>query len=115
MESFLALWGKVTGLAPEPGSTAMVQVSMEQYIQLWGHMAEEQASQWRFFAWVAKEGKNVKWEGITPVEGMDYLSDEDKKELLSTEESLKLYDWSSFQKRPTTASVDGERFAESRL
>ncbi|KAJ0340148.1 hypothetical protein COL154_010453 [Colletotrichum chrysophilum] len=47
------------------------------------------------------------WEGITIVEGMDLLTDEDKKELLSVEESLKRYDWSAFEKKPTAKAVTG--------
>ncbi|KAK3935551.1 hypothetical protein QBC46DRAFT_323168 [Diplogelasinospora grovesii] len=109
IDSYLALWGRATSIAPEEGSTAAVQISPEDYIRLWGPMAEEQASQWRFFHWVAEHGP-PKWEGITLVEGMDLLTDEDKKELLSVEESLKLYDWSSFEKKPTASSAKG-RFA----
>ncbi|KAF4637874.1 hypothetical protein G7Y89_g207 [Cudoniella acicularis] len=109
IDSYLALWGRVTGIAPEEGSTAAVQISPQDYIRLWGHMGEEQASQWRFFQWTAEHGP-PKWEGITLVEGMDFLSDEDKKGLLSVEESLKLYDWSSFEKKPT-ASSSNSRFA----
>ncbi|KAJ4287676.1 hypothetical protein N0V90_012379 [Kalmusia sp. IMI 367209] len=109
IESYLALWGRVTGIAPEQGSTAAVQISPQDYVHLWGHMGEEQASQWRFFHWLA-EHSPPKWEGINIVEGIDLLSDEDKKQLLSVEESLKLYDWSSFEKKPT-ASSSNVRFA----
>ncbi|OBT48566.1 hypothetical protein VE00_01369 [Pseudogymnoascus sp. WSF 3629] len=113
VDSYLALWGRVTGIAPEEGSIAAVQISPEDYIRLWGHMGAEQASQWRFFHWVAEHGP-PKWEGITLVEGMDFLSDEDKKGPLNIEESLKLYDWSSFEKK-FTASSSESRFANLKL
>ncbi|KIM93594.1 hypothetical protein OIDMADRAFT_89585, partial [Oidiodendron maius Zn] len=46
--SFLAAWGRASGISPQPNSTAVVQISLEQYVALWGEMGEEQASQWRF-------------------------------------------------------------------
>ncbi|EQB49529.1 NmrA-like family protein [Colletotrichum gloeosporioides Cg-14] len=106
MESYLAAWGRATGLAPEDGSTAAVQISPESYVELWGSMAQEQLSQWKFFQWL-HDNYPPKWEGITMVEGMDLLTDEDKKELLSVEESLKRYDWSAFEKKPTAKAVTG--------
>ncbi|KAF4835131.1 NmrA-like family domain-containing protein 1 [Colletotrichum tropicale] len=106
MESYLAAWGRATGLAPEEGSTAAVQISPESYIELWGSMAQEQLSQWKFFQWL-RDNYPPKWEGITIVEGMDLLTDKDKKELLSVEESLKRYDWSAFEKKPTAKVVTG--------
>ncbi|KAH8589616.1 hypothetical protein B0O99DRAFT_745900 [Bisporella sp. PMI_857] len=110
IDSYLALWGRVTGIAPEEGSTTTVQISPQDYIRLWSHMGEEQALQWRFFHWIAEYGP-PKWEGITLVEGIDFLSDEDKKGLRNIEESLKLYDWSSFEKKPT-ASLSNSRFED---
>ncbi|KAI8211823.1 NmrA-like family domain-containing protein 1 [Colletotrichum sp. SAR 10_86] len=106
MESYLATWGRATGLAPEEGATAAVQISPESYVELWGSMAQEQLSQWKFFQWL-HDHYPPKWEGITIVEGMDLLTDEDKKELLSVEESLKRYDWSAFEKKPTAKAVTG--------
>lgn len=106
MESYLAAWGRATGLAPEEGATAAVQISPESYVELWGSMAQEQLSQWKFFQWL-HDHYLPKWEGITIVEGMDLLTDEDKKELLSVEESLKRYDWSAFKKKPTAKAVTG--------
>ncbi|KAF5523445.1 NmrA-like family domain-containing protein 1 [Colletotrichum aenigma] len=106
MESYLAAWGRATGLAPEEGATAAVQISPESYVELWGSMGQEQLSQWKFFQWLHDHYPS-KWEGITTVEGMDLLTDEDKKELLSVEESLKWYDWSAFEKKPTAKAVTG--------
>ncbi|KAJ0362054.1 hypothetical protein COL26b_013501 [Colletotrichum chrysophilum] len=97
---------RATGLAPEEGATAALQISPESYVELWGSMAQEQLSQWKFFQWL-HDHYPPKWEGITIVEGMDLLTDEDKKELLSVEESLKRYDWSAFEKKPTAKAVTG--------
>ncbi|KAL3298634.1 NAD(P)-binding protein [Colletotrichum asianum] len=83
-----------------------VQISPESYVELRGSMAQEQLSQWKFFQWL-HDHYPPKWEGITIVEGMDLLTDEDKKELLSVEESLKRYDWSAFEKKPTAKAVTG--------
>ncbi|KAH9232976.1 hypothetical protein K456DRAFT_1788902, partial [Colletotrichum gloeosporioides 23] len=41
MESYLAAWGRATGLAPEEGATAALQISPESYVELWGSMAQE--------------------------------------------------------------------------
>ncbi|KAF4930689.1 NmrA-like family domain-containing protein 1 [Colletotrichum viniferum] len=106
MESYLAAWGRATGLAPEEGATAAVQISSESYVELWGSMAQEQLSQWKFFQWL-HDHYPPKWEGITIVEGMDLLTDEDKKELLGVEESLKRYDWCASEKKPTSKAVTG--------
>ncbi|KAJ0381884.1 hypothetical protein COL922a_013670, partial [Colletotrichum nupharicola] len=106
MESYLAAWGRATGLAPEEGATAALQISPESYVELWGSMAQEQLSQWKFFLWL-HDHYPPKWEGITIVEGMDLLTDEDKKEVLSVEESLKRYYWSAFEKKPTAKAVTG--------
>ncbi|KAF0327703.1 hscarg dehydrogenase, partial [Colletotrichum asianum] len=92
--------------SPEEGATAAVQISPESYVELRGSMAQEQLSQWKFFQWL-HDHYPPKWEGITIVEGMDLLTDEDKKELLSVEESLKRYDWSAFEKKPTAKAVTG--------
>ncbi|KAF4777512.1 hypothetical protein HER10_EVM0002935 [Colletotrichum scovillei] len=106
MESYLAAWGRATGLAPEEGSTAAVQVSPQSYVELWGAMAQEQLSQWQFFQWM-QDHYPPTWEGVTILEGMDLLTDEDKKELISVEESLRRYDWSAFEKKPTAKAVTG--------
>ncbi|KAH7177109.1 hypothetical protein EDB81DRAFT_752416 [Dactylonectria macrodidyma] len=74
------------------------------YIGLWGPMAQKQLSQWQFFHWV-NENYPPNWEGIMLLEGMDLLTVEDKRELLSVEESLKCYDWSAFEKKPTAGAV----------
>jgi hypothetical protein len=109
IDSWLAVWGKATGIAPEDGATAAVQISPEAYVRLWGHMGVEQLSQWKFFQWIAQH--KVEWDGITMVEGYNLLSDEDKKQLLTAEESIKRYDWSSIKKKPTASSSE-DRFAK---
>ncbi|KAI1268613.1 hypothetical protein F5Y18DRAFT_236289 [Xylariaceae sp. FL1019] len=110
MDSYLALWGRATGIAPEEGSTAVVQVSPEAYVRLWGEMGEEQLHQWEFFNWLAKT-PGYSWPGVTIVEGLPLLSEEEKKLLVNTEDALGRYDWSSFKKEPT-ANVSTTRFAQ---
>ncbi|KAH7128924.1 hypothetical protein EDB81DRAFT_764075 [Dactylonectria macrodidyma] len=39
LESYLALWGRASGIAPGPDATQVIQVSPETYIKLFGHMA----------------------------------------------------------------------------
>lgn len=61
-------------------------------------MGEEQASQWVFFKWIEqKKSEGVIGEGIPGVnliEGLSILSEDEKKELKSVEESLRKLDWS---------------------
>ncbi|KAI4597983.1 hypothetical protein KJ359_003791 [Pestalotiopsis sp. 9143b] len=97
LESYLALWGKASGIAPEPGSTKVVEISVSEYVALWGHMGEEQASQWTYFKWMAQK----KAEGLIGddtsgprvVEGLSLLSEDDKKALKPVEDSLRDLNW----------------------
>ncbi|KAJ5178280.1 uncharacterized protein N7500_000979 [Penicillium coprophilum] len=98
MDTFLAAWGRSSGVSPEPNSTAVIQISMEQYIALWGEMGEEQASQWRFFRFMKDAGINPSnVAGFKLVEGKDLLSDDLQAALVPTEEGMKTMDWSSFR------------------
>jgi hypothetical protein len=98
LESYLALWGKASGVSPAPGSTKVVQTTIADYIALWGPMGEEQASQWVFFEFM----DNMRQQGIFKdgvpgfnlVEGLTLLSEEEKKGLKGVEESLRELDWS---------------------
>lgn len=96
LDSYLALWGRASGIAPAHGSTKVVQLSVEEYVALWGNMGEEQASQWIFFE-VMKEMGLTKIPGAVMVDGLDLLSEEENKELLSVEDSLKALNWSEFK------------------
>ncbi|RDL40507.1 Uncharacterized protein BP5553_00486 [Venustampulla echinocandica] len=99
LESYLALWGKASGISPAPNSTKVVQISVADYVSLWGHMGEEQSSQWVFFEHLAKMrqqgliGDDLP--GATMVEGVSLLSEDEKKGLKSVEASLGELDWSS--------------------
>lgn len=98
MDTFLAAWGRASGISPEPNSTAVIQISMEQYLQLWGEMGEEQASQWRFFKYMKDAKINPsEVEGFKMVEGKDILSDELRMSLLPVEEGMRTMDWSSYR------------------
>ncbi|KAF7531080.1 hypothetical protein G7054_g9233 [Neopestalotiopsis clavispora] len=98
LESYLALWGRSSKVAPSPNSTKVMGLSVSDYVSLWGPMGEEQASQWVFFKWIEKQkaegiiGDQVP--GLNLVEGLSILSDDDKKALKSVEDSLKDLDWS---------------------
>lgn len=98
MDTFLAAWGRSSGVSPESNSTAVIQISMEQYIALWGEMGEEQASQWRFFQFMKDAGVNPSnVAGFKLVEGKDLLSEDLRAALVPTEEGMKTMDWSSFR------------------
>lgn len=103
LESYLALWGRASGISPEPGSTKVVQVTIADYIALWGHMGEEQASQWIFFEFMKQHGGlNAAVPRFTLIQGLDLLSSEEKKQLKSVEESLKELNWSGIVTRNNT-------------
>ncbi|KAL2828393.1 hypothetical protein BDW59DRAFT_170912 [Aspergillus cavernicola] len=98
MGTFLAAWGRSSGISPEPNSTAVIQISLEQYVALWGEMGEEQASQWRFFQFMKDAGINPSQvEGFKLVEGKDVLSEELRASLVPAEEGMKTMDWSSYR------------------
>jgi hypothetical protein len=97
MDSYLALWGKASGISPEPGSTAVLEISFEQYVQLWGPMGEEQASQWKFFNTMVEMGLGLdKIPGTNFLDAQELMTQEAKNELVSTEESLMRMDWTGF-------------------
>ncbi|KAL1847783.1 hypothetical protein Plec18167_002515 [Paecilomyces lecythidis] len=92
LDSMLALWGRASGISPTPDSTAAVEISQEQYVQLWGAMGEEQGSQWKFFKFVRDLGID-KIPGVTMLEGLDLLNEEERTKLVTTEQALKSIDW----------------------
>ncbi|PLB40929.1 uncharacterized protein BDW47DRAFT_122999 [Aspergillus candidus] len=99
LESYLAAWGRASGLSPQNGSTMVVQISAEQYCALWPLMGEEQASQWRFFQFLRDNQLDIhKVEGFPVIQAQDLMSEEARKSLVLTEESLRRMDWSSFKK-----------------
>ncbi|KAH8879258.1 NAD(P)-binding protein, partial [Thozetella sp. PMI_491] len=105
LESYLALWGRASGISPAPQSTKVIQMTVADYIALWGHMGEEQASQWTFFEYVEKQkaagflGEGIP--GATLIDGKSLLSEEEENSLKSVEDSLKGLDWSKIISRPS--------------
>ncbi|KAH8588128.1 hypothetical protein B0O99DRAFT_693748 [Bisporella sp. PMI_857] len=97
LDSYLEIWGRASGISPEPGSTKVVEISSEHYIQLWGHMGEEQASQWIFFKWLKAAGLS-KIQGVEMIDGKELMTAEEIKSLVTTEDSLKGMDWSWFER-----------------
>ncbi|CAG9950334.1 unnamed protein product [Clonostachys rosea f. rosea IK726] len=99
LESYLALWGRASGVSPAEGSTKVVQLTVQDYVALWGAMGEEQASQWVFFEYIARQKAAGLWDeaalGMNMVEGWDLLKDVEKKNIKSVEDSIKELDWSS--------------------
>ncbi len=88
--SALEVWGKASGRATEPGSTAIVTVTPENFVGLWGQMGEEQASQWIFF-------KHLSGKGIVSlpgsVDGLTLLTEKHKQSLETTEQSWAKLTW----------------------
>lgn len=92
LESFLALWGRASGVAPGSGSTKVIQVSPETYIDLYGHMGEEQARQWEFSR-ILKETGALNRYGIHVQEAQEFMSKDAIASLVSPEQSLRNIDW----------------------
>ncbi len=82
--SAFELWGNATGRAAGPGSTTIVTVTPENFVELWGKMGEEQASQWVFFKYMNDHGI-FKLEGS--LDGLSLLTDKHKQSLETTEQS----------------------------
>lgn len=98
LEKYLAAWGRATQLSPDPESTMVIHISMEQYHALWPLMGEEQVSQWRFFQFVRESQVDLYNVPEFPVvKAQDLMSDEAKAALVLTEESLRRMDWSMFR------------------
>lgn len=95
LDSMLALWGRASGKAPTPGSTKVVQVSVKQYVELFGEMGEEQASQWVFFEWMKEAGIST-IPGVTMMDVQELMSEDEKGKLVGTEQALQGMDWSGF-------------------
>jgi hypothetical protein len=96
LDSYLAIWGRASGISPTPGSTKVVEISPELYVELWGSMGEEQSSQWKFFKVMREMGLGLdKIPGVNFLDAQELMS-EAKNELVLTEESLKRMDWSGF-------------------
>jgi hypothetical protein len=71
---------------------------MNQYVNIWGEMGEEQASQWRFFQYLKDAQIDAaKVEGYKIVEGKELLSDQARAALALTEEGMRTMDWSSYR------------------
>lgn len=101
LDTYLATWGRASGISPEPNSTKVVQVSSKQYVDLWGHMGEEQASQWRLFEYL-KENKinTAKIPGFELIDAQTLMTDEQIKKLVPTEQSLREMNWDGMFEKP---------------
>ncbi|KAF7557762.1 hypothetical protein G7Z17_g494 [Cylindrodendrum hubeiense] len=96
LESYLALWGKASGLSPEPGSTKVIEVSPETYIGLFGHMGEEQAAQWKLSKFIADHGPKNGLGLDFFKDAQEFMSEEAIKSLESLEETFRKIDWKSY-------------------
>lgn len=74
----------------------VIQLTPEQYVQMWGEMGVEQASQWRLFEWIAEHDRGYHSAFESMLQGQDLMTEEEKAALVSTEESIKNMDWSGF-------------------
>ncbi|KAJ0115122.1 uncharacterized protein J7T55_001531 [Diaporthe amygdali] len=84
LESALGIWGKATGKAPTHGSTAILSISYDQYVNVWGEMGEEQACQWKFFEFMNSAGVTALPDTVS---GLSILSEDERKALENTEQS----------------------------
>ncbi|CAK7237131.1 hypothetical protein SBRCBS47491_009872 [Sporothrix bragantina] len=95
LESYLALWGKASGIAPDPGSTKVIDISPETYIKLYGAMGEEQAAQWRLSKYLRDHDltKSV-GEHYTPAQ--NFMTKEAIASLRCVEETFSKIDWKAY-------------------
>jgi len=96
LDSFLSLWGRASGKSPEPGSTMVIQLTPEQYIQMWGEMGVEQASQWRLFEWMAANNQVYGGTYEKMMRCQELMAEEEQASLVGTEESLRRFDWTGY-------------------
>ncbi|KAJ5760455.1 hypothetical protein N7520_007611 [Penicillium odoratum] len=92
LDDYLAAWGRASGLAPSPGSTMVVKISLDEYSKLWPGWGEEMGLMmdlWgvlKYNSWGGLPGDNVR--NID-----EFLSAEDKKKVIKTEAAFKALDW----------------------
>lgn len=96
VSSFLALWGRASGKSPNPGSTMVIQMTTEQYVEMWGEMGVEQATQWKLFEYVAEHNRTYGSAFKDMIAAQDLMTEEEKASLVNTEESLKRMDWTGY-------------------
>lgn len=93
----MSLWGRASGKAEGPGSTKIVELSVQEYVELFGEMGEEQAIQCIFFnAIKGADPKEIEGLGFKMIDAQELMTEDEKSQLISTEESLKRIDWSCF-------------------
>ncbi|KAH6967898.1 hypothetical protein BKA56DRAFT_679033 [Ilyonectria sp. MPI-CAGE-AT-0026] len=95
LESYLALWGRASGLSPEAGSTSIIEVSPETYIGLYGPMGEETTRQWAFTKFIIDNGL-IERLGSVFKNAQEFMSEEAIASLVSVEESFKTIDWKAY-------------------
>ncbi|KAH7152641.1 hypothetical protein EDB81DRAFT_867995 [Dactylonectria macrodidyma] len=95
LDSYLALWGKASGLSPEPGSTEVIEISSEAYISLYGPMGEETVRQWEFTKFIIDNGIMEKL-GSVYKDAQEYMSKEAIDSLVSLEETFTTIDWKAY-------------------
>ncbi|CAI7627110.1 unnamed protein product [Penicillium crustosum] len=92
LESYLAMWGRESGISPDPNSTMVVRLSPEVYTKLYGDMGEEQARQWEFLRILKDSGATNRY-GFPVHDVQEFMSKEAIKSLMSPEESVRNVNW----------------------
>lgn len=96
LSNYLATWGRGSGLLPTPGSTAVVQISFQDYCQLWPGVGEEIAIMLQF--WEALQGRS--WtsasdEVVEPVQNL--MTQEQKDKIIGSEAAFRSLNWESLK------------------
>jgi hypothetical protein len=93
LDSYLAKWGEGSGLATGPGATEVVQIPAENYRSLWPGFGDAMGEMVQL--WEPLQEKRWYTPFFTaPVDVQELMTEEDKKELVSTLEAFKRTDYS---------------------
>ncbi|KAL3455539.1 hypothetical protein BJX64DRAFT_272281 [Aspergillus heterothallicus] len=86
-QSYLATWGKATGLATTKGSTEVAQISLDKYRAIWPGYGDLMGEMVAFWSEVREKGW---WTplGQAAVQVQEVLSDEDKKQVVGMVEAF---------------------------
>lgn len=88
LTSYLAKWGEATGLATAPGSTEVIQISLDKYRSIWPGFGDLMGEMMAFFA----ELRENSWTtplGTTPIPVQQLMTEEDKKQIMNTLDAFK--------------------------
>ena len=93
LSSYLATWGRATGLAPGSDSTMVVHVSLEQFDAMWPGWGQAMGAMMKFW----EDAKEKSWaaaDGSASVPIQKFLSAEATEKLVDTAAAFKALNWS---------------------